>query len=129
MSTFPQPGELEQMATTVVPPLSDRCVILSYGETFDVDGAPLTVWSEGDEIPCTWEQTTTNKEEYRAEYTTAVNQWTVTFSSEYAVTRRDMVKLTARMGVVLPVPLVGSVFGDPVPAVGVWTVTVREVHQ
>lgn len=129
MSTFPQPGELESMAADVVPPLSDLCSILTYGETFDLDGAPLVVYSEGDLIPCTWEQTTTRSETPAAAYTTSVNQWTVSFSSDYAVTRRDMLKLYARKGVRLPVPAVGEVYGDPVPDVGLWTVTVREIAQ
>jgi hypothetical protein len=130
MSEFPQPGELEQMAATVAPPWTDRCIILTYGESVDVDGAPLTVYSEGDEIPCVWEPSTrATGEDVKDRYTVSTSEWKVTVAADVEVTRRDMVKLTARFGSVLPVPPVGAVYGDPVPDIGCQQVIVREVTQ
>lgn len=128
MSTFPQPGELEAMAATVAPSWTDRCVVLTYGESFDADGAPLTVWSAGDEIPCVWEPSQRAAGEAAGErYTVATNEWKVTLAADVLVTRRDMIRLTARFGVVLPVPAEGAVYGDPVPDIGCQQVVVREV--
>jgi hypothetical protein len=130
MSVFPQPGELETMATFVPTPWLDRCIILTYGESQDVDGAPLVVYSEGDEIPCVWEPSTkAATEQAKAEYTISTSEWKLTIAADVIVTRRDMVKLTARFGNVLLEPVIGAVFGDPVPDIGCQEITVREVSQ
>jgi len=128
MSEFPQPGELETLAAVVTPPWTDRCVIMTYGESFDVDGAPLTVFSEGDEIPCVWEQVRMPDERPGERYTVSLNSWKVTVAADTIVTRRDMVRLTARFGVALAEPHVGAVWGDPEPDIGSLTVYVREVE-
>jgi len=130
MSTFPQPGELESMAVEVTPPWTDKCVILTYGETFDVDGAPLTVWSEGDEIPCVWEPSTRATGETPGDrFSVFSSEWKVTIAADVSVTRRDMVRLTSRFGTVLADPPVGAVFGNPVPDIGCQQLIVREVEQ
>jgi hypothetical protein len=128
MSVFPQPGELAAMAAEVTPPWTDKCVILSYGESFDVDGSPLTVWGEGDEIPCIWEQVKV-METPGDRFTVSINEWKLTVDVGTLVTRRDMVRLTARFGTPLPQPIVGAVWGDPEPDIGCLTVHVREVAQ
>jgi len=124
LSTFPQPGELEAMAAEVAPPWTDRCVILTYGESFDVDGAPLTVWSAGDEIPCTWESVRVT-EAPGERFAVATNEWKLQVAPETRVTRRDMVRLTERLGLRLAEPMVGAVWGDPEPDMGALVVHVR----
>jgi hypothetical protein len=129
MSEFPQPGELEAMSAEVPLPWTDRCIILTYGESSDVDGAPLTVFSEGDEIACIWEPTVKASETPGERFTVTTTEWKVTVPDDTLVTRQDMVKLTRRLGKTLPQPHVGSVYGDPEPDIGTLTITVREVSQ
>ena len=129
MSTFPQPGELEAMAAAVAPPWVDRCIILTYGESADLDGSPLTVFSEGDEIPCVWEPSTRATGETPGDrFTVTTNEWTLTLAPNVAVTRRDMVRLTARFGTTIDNPPTGAVYGDPVPDIGCQQIIVREVN-
>jgi hypothetical protein len=127
MSEFPQPGELEAMAATVEPPWTDRCIILTYGESQDVDGALLSVFSEGDEISCIWEPTVKASETPGDNSTVTTTEWKVTVADDTLVTRRDMVKLTKRLGRTLAQPHVGAVYGDPAREIGTLTLVVREV--
>jgi hypothetical protein len=128
MSTFPQPGEVEAMAAEVTPPWTDKCVILTYGESPDLDGSPLIVFSAGDEIACVWEAVkVTEVPGERFSVTTA--EWKVMVAPDTPVTRRDMVRLTARFGARLTQPHEGAVWGDPEPDLGSLTVHVREIAQ
>jgi len=128
MSDFPQPGELEAMAAEVAPPWTDRCIVLTYGESFDVDGAPLTVWSEGDEIPCVWESVKVS-EAPGDRFSVSTNEWKLQVAPGTLITRRDMVRLTKRLGTVLSPPIEGAVWGDPEPDMGALVVHIRETAQ
>lgn len=126
MSKFPQPGEADKMAGHVPDVFTDTCVILTYGETRDVDGAPLTVWGEGNEIPCLW-QPRPSTEVPGSETTIATAEWHVMVPPDTAVTRLDMVRLVSKMGEALPLPHVAAVMGDPEVDIGCLVLRLREV--